>query len=125
MARYVMVLRGATSLRGALEGVGPENRHFFGPGNGTSEASAISGPSLLILASNPVQPFDPGINDVPVLWTGTATKRSPANHRLPSHLCHAAGGRQLLRGRQLSLHQEGKLEKTPPDLRLEINRCAT
>ncbi len=25
MARYVMVLRGATSLRGALEGVGPEN----------------------------------------------------------------------------------------------------
>jgi hypothetical protein len=24
MARYVMVLRGATSLRGALEGVGPE-----------------------------------------------------------------------------------------------------
>ncbi len=31
MARYVMVLRGATSLRGALEGVGPENREFFGP----------------------------------------------------------------------------------------------
>jgi hypothetical protein len=26
MARYVMVLRGATLLRGALEGVGPENR---------------------------------------------------------------------------------------------------
>jgi translation elongation factor EF-G len=25
MARYVMVLRRATSLRGALEGVGPEN----------------------------------------------------------------------------------------------------
>ena len=25
MARYVMVLRHATSLRGALEGVGPEN----------------------------------------------------------------------------------------------------
>ncbi len=24
-----MVLRGATSLRGALEGVGPENRDFF------------------------------------------------------------------------------------------------
>jgi hypothetical protein len=41
MARYVMVLRGATSLRGALEGVGPENRDFFGPGNGSSEASAI------------------------------------------------------------------------------------
>jgi hypothetical protein len=31
MARYIMVLRGATSLRGALEGVGTENRDFFGP----------------------------------------------------------------------------------------------
>ncbi len=31
MARYVMVLRGSTSLRGALEGVGPENRDFLGP----------------------------------------------------------------------------------------------
>ncbi len=31
MARYVMVLRGATSLRGALEGVGPENRDLQGP----------------------------------------------------------------------------------------------
>jgi hypothetical protein len=31
MARYAMILRGATSLRGALEGVGPENRDFFGP----------------------------------------------------------------------------------------------
>jgi hypothetical protein len=28
---YIMVLRGATSLLGALEGVGPENREFFGP----------------------------------------------------------------------------------------------
>jgi hypothetical protein len=26
---YLMVLRGATSLLGALEGVGPENRDFF------------------------------------------------------------------------------------------------
>jgi hypothetical protein len=26
MGRYVMILRGATSLQGALEGVGPENR---------------------------------------------------------------------------------------------------
>ncbi len=41
MARYVMILRGATSLRGALEGVGPENQDLFGPWNGTSEASAI------------------------------------------------------------------------------------
>jgi hypothetical protein len=31
MARYVMVSRGATSLRGTLEGVGPENRDFLGP----------------------------------------------------------------------------------------------
>jgi hypothetical protein len=31
MARYVMILRDATSLPGALEGVGPENRDFFGP----------------------------------------------------------------------------------------------
>ncbi len=31
MAQYVMVLRGATSLLGALEGVGPENQDFFEP----------------------------------------------------------------------------------------------
>ncbi len=31
MARYVMVLRSATSLRGVLEGVGPENQDFLGP----------------------------------------------------------------------------------------------
>ena len=31
MAQYVMVLRRATSLQGALEGVGPENRDFFWP----------------------------------------------------------------------------------------------
>ncbi len=31
MARYLMVSRGATSLRGPLERVGPENRDFFGP----------------------------------------------------------------------------------------------
>jgi hypothetical protein len=41
MARYVMVLRGATSLRGALEGEGPENLDFFGPWNGTSEAKQV------------------------------------------------------------------------------------
>ncbi len=29
MARYVMVLRSATSLRGALEAVGPENQDFW------------------------------------------------------------------------------------------------
>jgi hypothetical protein len=31
MAQYIMVFRGATSLRGALEGVGPENLDLFGP----------------------------------------------------------------------------------------------
>ncbi len=31
MVRYVIVLRSATSLRGALERVGPENQDFFGP----------------------------------------------------------------------------------------------
>ncbi len=31
-----MVLRDATSLLGALEGVGPENRDFFGPTNAPS-----------------------------------------------------------------------------------------
>jgi hypothetical protein len=36
-----MVLKDATSLLGALEGVDPENQDFFGPWNGTSEASAI------------------------------------------------------------------------------------
>jgi hypothetical protein len=29
MARYVMILRGATSLLGGLEGVGPENQDFW------------------------------------------------------------------------------------------------
>jgi hypothetical protein len=28
---YLMVFRAATSLRWALEGVGPENQDFFGP----------------------------------------------------------------------------------------------
>ncbi len=36
-----MVLRSATSLRGALEGMGPENRDFLGPWNGTSEGRLI------------------------------------------------------------------------------------
>jgi hypothetical protein len=41
MARYVMVLSRATSLRGDLEGEGPGNRDFLGPEMATSEASAI------------------------------------------------------------------------------------
>jgi hypothetical protein len=32
-----MILMGATSLQGALEGMGPENQDFFGPWKGTSE----------------------------------------------------------------------------------------
>jgi hypothetical protein len=41
MAQYVMVLRRATSLRGALEGVGPEIKTFLCPDMATSEASSI------------------------------------------------------------------------------------
>jgi hypothetical protein len=36
-----MILMRANPFRGPEEGVGPENRDFFGPLNGTSEASAI------------------------------------------------------------------------------------
>ncbi len=36
-----MVLRDATSLQGALEGVGPENLDFFGPWNGTSKVAPL------------------------------------------------------------------------------------
>jgi hypothetical protein len=39
---YFMVLRGATLLRGALEGVGPENRDISGPFQG--HFRVISGP---------------------------------------------------------------------------------
>ncbi len=41
MARYVMVFRRATSLRGALEEVGPENQDFWGPEMATGETIAI------------------------------------------------------------------------------------
>jgi hypothetical protein len=47
MTRYVMVLRGATSLRGALEGVGPENREFFSLVLfGFQKSRAFQGPPL-------------------------------------------------------------------------------
>jgi hypothetical protein len=36
-----MVLRRATSLRGALEGVGPENRDFLSPEMATGDTIAI------------------------------------------------------------------------------------
>ncbi len=41
MARYVMVLRRATLLRGALRGVGPKIETFLGTEMATSEANAI------------------------------------------------------------------------------------
>jgi hypothetical protein len=37
-----MVLRGATSLRGALEGVGHENRAFFGPEMARAKRSDVN-----------------------------------------------------------------------------------
>jgi hypothetical protein len=49
MARYVMILRGATSLRGALDST------FLGP-NGTRFARAISGPKKVsIFRAHPFQ----------------------------------------------------------------------
>ncbi len=41
MARYVMVLRRATSLRGALDGLGPENRDFFGPKMSSNDVARL------------------------------------------------------------------------------------
>jgi hypothetical protein len=54
MRLYLMVLRGATSLLGALEGVGPENLDFLGT-NGTRFARAISGPKKVSIFR--VHPF--------------------------------------------------------------------
>jgi hypothetical protein len=56
---YLMILRGATSLLGALEGVGPENLKistFLGP-NGTRFACAISGPTPSNAPRNDVAPL--------------------------------------------------------------------
>ncbi len=39
-----MILRRATSLRGALEGMGSENRDFFGPWNGNERSECHLGP---------------------------------------------------------------------------------
>jgi hypothetical protein len=47
-----MVFRGATSLLGALEGVGPENLDFFGP-----KWSRFSGPILSNAPRNDVAPL--------------------------------------------------------------------
>ncbi len=52
---YIMDLRAATSLLGALEGMGPENLDFFGH-NSTRYACAISGPKkVLIFRAHPFQ----------------------------------------------------------------------
>jgi hypothetical protein len=52
MARYIMILRGATSLRGALEGVGPERECHLGP-----KKSRFSGPTPSNAPSNDVAPL--------------------------------------------------------------------
>jgi hypothetical protein len=58
MARYIMILRGATSLRGALEGVGSENLDFFGPRSCHlgPKKSRFSGPTPSNAPSNDVAP---------------------------------------------------------------------
>ncbi len=48
-----MILRGATSLWGALEGVGPENRDFFGPWNGTGQGTKESRKCLFTPSQSP------------------------------------------------------------------------
>jgi hypothetical protein len=54
MSRYVMVLRSATALLGALEGVGPENRDFFGPCHLGPKKLRFSGPTPSNAPSNAV-----------------------------------------------------------------------
>ncbi len=44
---YLMVLRRATSIQGALEEVGPENRDFFGPWKGNERSECHLGPKKL------------------------------------------------------------------------------
>ncbi len=44
-----MVLRSATSLRGALEGVGPENRDFLGPEMARAKRLCLLGPSRVVV----------------------------------------------------------------------------
>jgi hypothetical protein len=86
-----MVLRVATSLGGALEGVGPENRDFFGPWNGTSEASAITGSVLLGLLRVGIV--------LCLIWQGPGgasrnlyvwTRLAPKEHMAFGHIRYAA-----------------------------------
>jgi hypothetical protein len=44
MVQYAMILRGATSLQGALEGVGPENQDFFGPTPSNAPSNDVATP---------------------------------------------------------------------------------
>jgi hypothetical protein len=50
MARYIMILRGVTSLLGALEGVGPENLDFFGPTHSNAPRNDVA-PLKIIMYS--------------------------------------------------------------------------
>jgi hypothetical protein len=45
MAGDVMILMRANTFRGPLEGVDPENRDFFGPGNGSERSECHLGPT--------------------------------------------------------------------------------
>ncbi len=75
-----MVLRCATSLRGALEGVGPESRDFFGPWNGNERSLDFQGPPLpmplimMLHASKPLSMY---------LQYGGSGMGSAANHPSP------------------------------------------
>jgi hypothetical protein len=44
MVRGVMILMWENLFRGPLEGVGPENRDFFGPCNGNERSECHLGP---------------------------------------------------------------------------------
>jgi hypothetical protein len=84
MARYVMILRGATSLRGALEGVGPENRDFLGPE--MARAKQFQKTTMMALASSFLFAWDMASNSdlgtvfrlpavlEPALWSGHCLK---------------------------------------------------
>ncbi len=54
---YIMVLRGATSWLGALEGVGPENLDFFGPKWLEQKKSWFLGPTPSHAPHNDVAPL--------------------------------------------------------------------
>jgi hypothetical protein len=70
---YLMVLKNATSLLGALEGVGPENLNFLGPllvPFQNSKKSRFSGPT----------PSNASRNDVALLKTITYSAKKQQVH---------------------------------------------